>query len=88
MKGLNTQRDNTATRIHHNCSAVFGLLDTNLVNPEERKSKFGCRISWAPNGSIDGPYSSVDINIIYKDYSGKYELSKIFFNPVLMGVSA
>jgi len=87
MKGLNTQRANTATRIRHNCSAVFGLLDTDLVDPEERKAKFRGRIGWVPNGSGGGTYSSVDVDIIHKDYSGKYELSKIFLNPVLMGVS-
>jgi hypothetical protein len=40
MKGLNTQRANTASRTRHNCSAVFGVLDTDLVNPEQRKAKF------------------------------------------------
>lgn len=72
MKGLNTQRANTATRIHHNCSAIFGLLDTDLVDPEERKAKFRGRIGWVPNGSSGGTYSSVDVDIIHKDYSGKY----------------
>ncbi|KAF8256892.1 hypothetical protein EI94DRAFT_1832535 [Lactarius quietus] len=86
MKGLNTQRANTATRIRHNCSAVFGVLDTNLVNAEHRRAKFRGRIGWVPNGSGGGTYSSVDVEIIHKDYSGKYELSKIFLNPVLMGI--
>ena len=88
MKGLNAQRANSASRIRHNCSAVFGVLDTDLVNPEQRKVKFRDRIGWVPNGSGSGTYSSVDVSIIHKDYSGKYELSKIFLNPVLMGVCA
>ena len=87
MKGLNTQHANTATCIHHNCSAVFGLLDTDLVDPKEHKAKFcGC-IGWVPNRSSGGTYSSVNVDIIHKDYLEKYELSKIFLNPVLMGVS-
>jgi hypothetical protein len=88
MKGLNTQRANTASRIRHNCSAVFGVLDIDLVNPEQRrKANFRGRIGWVPNGT-SGTYSSVDVDIIHKDYSGKYELSKIFLNPILMGVRA
>jgi hypothetical protein len=51
MKGLNTQRANTATRTCHNCSAVFGLPNTDLVEPEERKAKFRGRSGWVPNGS-------------------------------------
>ena len=89
MKGVNTQRANTASRIRHNCSAVFGVLDIDLVNPEQRrKANFRGRIGWVPNGSGGGTYSSVDVDIIHKDYSGKYELSKIFLSPVLMGVRA
>jgi hypothetical protein len=88
MKGLNSQRANTASRIRHNCSAVFGILDTDLVDPEQRKAKFRGRIGWVPNETGGGTYSSVDVDIIHKDYSGKYELSKIFLSPVLMAVSA
>ena len=89
MKGFNSQRSNTASRIRHNCSAVFGVLDTDLVNSEQRrKANFRDRIGWVPNGSGGGTYSSVNVDIIHKDYSGKYELSKIFLSSVLMGVHA
>jgi len=44
--------------------------------------------SLTPNESGGGTYSSVNIDIVCKDYSGKYELPKIFLNPVLTGVSA
>jgi hypothetical protein len=87
MKGLNTQRSNTASRIRHSCSAIFGILDTDLIDPEQRKNKFRGRIGWVPNNGGGGTYSSVDVDIIHKDYSGKYDLSKIFLNPVLMAVS-
>ena len=87
MKGLNAQRANTATRIRQSCSAIFGILDTDLVNPECRKAKFRDRIGWVSNGAGGGTYSSVDVEIIHKDYSGKYELSKIFLSPILMAVS-
>jgi hypothetical protein len=89
MKGLNTQRSNSASRIRHSCSAIFGILDTELIDPEQRKAKFRGRIGWVPNegGLGGGTYSSVDVEIIHKDYSGKYELSKIFLSPVLMAVS-
>ncbi|KAH9955793.1 hypothetical protein BGW80DRAFT_1188197, partial [Lactifluus volemus] len=84
MKSLNSQRANTASRIRHNCSAVFGILDTDLVDPEQRKARFRGRIGWVPNKTGGGTYSSVDVDIIHKDYLGKYDLSKIFLSPVLM----
>ena len=87
MKGLSSQRANTASRIRHSCSAVFGVLDIDLVNPDERRVKFRGRIGWVPNGSGGGTYSSVDVDILHRDYPGKYELSKIFLNSILMGVS-
>jgi hypothetical protein len=87
MRGLSSQRANTATRLRHSCSAIFGILDTDLVDPELRKAKFRDRIGWVSNGNGGGTYSSVDVEIIHKDYSGKYELSKIFLSPVLMAVS-
>jgi hypothetical protein len=88
MKGLSTQRANTTSRIRHNCSAVFGILDTDLVDPEQRKAKFRGRIGWVPNGIGGGTYSSVDVDIIHKNYSGKYELSKIFLSPLSLRFSS
>ena len=87
MRGLNVQRSNTSSRLRHHCSAIFGVLATDLVDPAVRKAKFRDRIGWVPNENGGGKYSSVDVDIIHKDYSGNYELSKIFLNPILMAVS-
>ncbi|KDR66865.1 hypothetical protein GALMADRAFT_216749 [Galerina marginata CBS 339.88] len=46
IKGLNSRRAKTASRNRHNCSAVFGILDVDLVDPEQRKAEFRGRIGW------------------------------------------
>jgi hypothetical protein len=87
MEGLSTQCSNTASHIRHNCSAIFRILNTNLIDPEQQKAKFCGHIGWVPNEGRGSTYSSVDIDIIHKNYSSKYELSKIFLSLVLIVVS-
>ena len=86
MKGLNIQRSNTSNRLRHHCSSIFGS-PADMADPAQRKAKFRDRIGWVPNESGGGKYSSVDVEIIHKDYSGNFDLSKIFLNPILMAVS-
>ena len=57
------------------------------MNAEVRKAKFRDRIGWVVNDGGGGSYSTVDVEILHKDYSGEYSLSSIFLNPILMGVS-
>lgn len=84
MNGLNTQRYNTATRIRRNCASILGAAETDLLRPDTRKIKFREEIGWV---TASGVYSSVDVPILHKDWSGEYSLSSVFLNPKLMGVS-
>jgi hypothetical protein len=84
VNGLNTQRHNTANRIRHNCASILGACESDLLKPDVRMAKFREEIGWV---SETGVYSSVDVPILHKDWSGEYSLSSAFLNPKLMGVS-
>lgn len=86
MKGLKTERYNTASRIRNHCAAILQITEVDLLNAELRKAKFRDRIGWVNDGG-GGSYSTVDVEILHKDYAGEYSLSTIFLNPILMGVS-
>lgn len=87
LKGLKTERYNTASRIRNHCAAILQVNEVDLMSPELRKSKFREKIGWVDNGNGVGSYSTVDVEILHKNYSGEYNLASIFLNPILMGVS-
>ncbi len=87
MKGFKTERYNTASRIRNHCATIFQVPEVDLMNAEVRKAKFRDRIGWVDNGNGGGSYSTVDVEILHKNYGGEYSLSSIFLNPILMGVS-
>jgi len=87
LKGLKTERYNTASRIRNQCATILQVPEVELMNAEIRKTKFRDRIGWVPSDGGGGSYSTVDVEILHKGYSGEYSLSSIFLNPILMGVS-
>lgn len=87
LKGLKTERYNTASRIRNHCAAILQVPEVDLMDAEVRKIKFRDRIGWVNSESGGGSYSTVDVEILHKDYSGEYSLPSIFLNPILMGVS-
>lgn len=87
MKGLKTERYNTASRIRNHCAAILKVPEVDLMDAETRKIKFRDRIGWISNDGGGGSYSTVDVEILHKDYGGEYSLSSVFLNPALMGVS-
>lgn len=87
MNGVNAQRSNTATRVRRQCVSIFGVDDANIMRSEYRKEKFRGRIGWVTDGRGNGTYSSVDVEILHKNYSGEYNPSSAFLSPILMGVS-
>jgi hypothetical protein len=87
LKGLKTERYNTASRIRNHCAAILQVPEVDLMDAEVRKTKFRGRIGWVNSGGGGGSYSTVDVEILHKDYGGEYSLSSIFLNPILMGVS-
>ena len=84
MAGLNTQRHNTATRIRHSCASILGVSEADLLKSDVRRDKFREQIGWVSETRV---YSSVDVPILHEEWHGEYELSSVFLNPKLMGVS-
>jgi hypothetical protein len=87
MRGMNAQRSNTASRLRRHCAVLFGVSECDMLKADIRKEKFRERIGWVSNGQGAGSYSSVDVEILHKDYSGSYDIQTAFLNPILMRVS-
>lgn len=87
MKGMRAQRSNTATRLRRHCAALFGISDSDMLRTEVRKEKFRTHIGWVGNGPGLGSYSSVDVEILHKNYAGSYDIKTAFLNPILMWAS-
>lgn len=85
-KGMKTQRSNTATRLRRHSAVLFGVSESDMLKAEVRKEKFRGRIGWVENGHGVGSYSSVDVEILHKDYLGSYDIKTAFLNPILMWV--
>jgi hypothetical protein len=85
--GMNNQRSNTATRLRRHCTTIFGVEETSVIRAETRKEKFKTRIGWVTDARGNGSYSSVDVELLHKNYSGEYNPSTVFLSPILMGVS-
>lgn len=81
---MKAQRSNTATRLRHHCAALFGVSESNMLQSDIRREKFRGRIGWVDNGQGAGSYSSVDVEILHKNYSGSYDMETAFLNPILM----
>lgn len=84
---MNAQRSNTATRLRRHCAALFSVSESDMLKADIRREKFRGRIGWVDNGNGVGSYSSVDVEILHKDYSGSYDIKTAFLNPDLKWVS-
>ncbi|KAJ3488400.1 hypothetical protein NLJ89_g11619 [Agrocybe chaxingu] len=71
-RGVNAQCYNSAARVRHGCASILGVSDNDLLNAPERLEKFKHLIGWVPNGRGGGSYSTVDVAILHKNYSGLF----------------
>ena len=58
-----------------------------MLRADVRKERFRARIGWVENGVGSGSYSTMDVEILHKDYAGSYNFKTAFLNPILMWVS-
>ena len=84
---MKAQRSNTATRLRRHCAALFGVSESDMLQADIRREKFRGRIGWVGNDQGAGSYSSVDVEILHKGYSGSFDMETAFLNPILMWVS-
>ena len=80
------QHSNTASRLRRHCAMLFGVSDNDMLHTETRREKFCSRIGWVLNENGHGSYSSADVEILHKNYSGSYNINTVFLNPILMRV--
>jgi len=66
---------------------LFGVSESDMLRAILQKEKFRERIGWVVNDQGYGSYSSVDVEVLHKDYSGSYNIKTAFLNPILMWVS-
>lgn len=83
---MKAQRSNTATRLRRHCAVLFGASEHDMLRSGARKEKFRDRIGWKMNNQSVGSYSTVDVEILHKDYTGSFDVQTIFRNPILMWV--
>jgi hypothetical protein len=65
---------------------LFGVSENVMLYANTRKEKFREQIGWVNDDQGSGSYSSVDVEILHKDYSGSYDIKTAFRNPILMWV--
>ncbi|KAF9014880.1 hypothetical protein BDQ17DRAFT_1229965 [Cyathus striatus] len=86
VKGMKVQCSNTSTHLHHQCTALFNVAASELLLPDTRQEQFRERIGWVYDSHGSRSYSSVDVEILHKDYKGSFDYDMIFLNPILMRV--
>ncbi|KAF8994668.1 hypothetical protein BDQ17DRAFT_1251509, partial [Cyathus striatus] len=87
VKGMKSQCSNTSSRLRRQCAALFDIeSESDLLDADLRREKFKERIGWVDSGHGRGSYSSVDVEILHKDYKGVFDYDTIFRNPILMWV--
>lgn len=82
---MGTQRSNTSHRIRKIAGpAIFDCTSSDLATSAKRKELFQQRIGWVED---KGHYTALEVDILHKDYKGRFDLETIFLNPILMRVS-
>ena len=88
MKGMKAQHSNTATRLCYHCDVLFGVSESDMLKADICREKLRGHIGWVDNGQGGGSYSSVNVEILHKNYSGSYDFETAFLNLILMWVSS
>ncbi|KAF8142216.1 hypothetical protein K438DRAFT_1450785, partial [Mycena galopus ATCC 62051] len=85
MDGVTSQRSNTSTRLRKAAgAAIFDCKSTDLLSTSVRLKKFRDEIGWYVEEGSSGGYSSLDVPILHRNWTGKYDIKTCFLNPVLM----
>ncbi|KAJ7097356.1 hypothetical protein C8R44DRAFT_535106, partial [Mycena epipterygia] len=86
---LTSQRSNTSSRIRRVAGAdIFECSKVDLLLPDVRLEKFREQIGWYIEEGTSGGYSSLDVPILHKDWSGEYNIKTCFLHPCLMRLYA
>jgi hypothetical protein len=82
-----TQRSNTSTRVRKQAGpSIFGCTAADLKSSQERYEKFKERIGWVVRQDGSKGYETWAVEILHKNYNGRFDINCVFLNPVLMKV--
>ena len=85
---MGTQRSNTSTRIRKIAGhAIFQCPGSDLISSTKRAELFRNKIGWVDDGNGKGHYDPLSVEVLHKDYHGRFDVDTIFLNPILMRVS-
>jgi hypothetical protein len=83
-----TQRSNTSTRVRKQAGhSIFDVKAEELSDPQMRYDKFWEKIGWIMRENGTKFYETWAVEILHKDYSGSFDINRVFLNPELMRVS-
>lgn len=89
MKGVSSQRPNSSSRNRRVAGDdIFACEKVDLSFSDVRLEKFREQIGWYVEEGTSGAYSSLDVSILHKDWSGEYGIATCFLTPCLMWVRA
>ncbi|KAJ6496943.1 hypothetical protein DFH09DRAFT_1336945 [Mycena vulgaris] len=85
MERVTSHRSNTSSRLRRVAGAdIFECSKVDLLLPDVRLEKFQVQIGWYTEDGTSGAYSTLDVPILHKDWSGEYDIKTRFLHPCLM----
>ncbi|EGO22543.1 hypothetical protein SERLADRAFT_410013 [Serpula lacrymans var. lacrymans S7.9] len=77
------QRSNGASRLCACGNTIFDCSAADLKTSEARRNKFLNKIGWRMNSKGHSAFSLWNVEVLHADYSGKFDVNKVFLNPLL-----
>ncbi|EGO29425.1 hypothetical protein SERLADRAFT_433404 [Serpula lacrymans var. lacrymans S7.9] len=81
--GMQAQRSNGASRLRACGNTIFDCSVADLKTSEARRNKFLNKIGWRMNSKGHSAFSLWNVEVLHADYSGKFDVNKVFLNPLL-----
>ncbi|EGN93512.1 hypothetical protein SERLA73DRAFT_78800 [Serpula lacrymans var. lacrymans S7.3] len=80
---MQAQRSNGASRLRACGNTIFDCSAADLKTSEARQNKFLNKIGWRMNSKGHSAFSLWNVEVLHADYSGKFDVNKVFLNPLL-----
>ncbi|KAJ7744403.1 hypothetical protein B0H16DRAFT_1463279 [Mycena metata] len=89
--GMSDQRSTMSHRIRRAAGPdIFGCTSQQLLTSASRAENFHKRIGWVPDpeNATGGKYDPWIVEILHKDYEGKFDRDTVFLSPTLQYIFA
>ncbi|KAJ7143961.1 hypothetical protein C8R44DRAFT_601429 [Mycena epipterygia] len=84
--GMGEQHSNISTRVRRAAGPdIFDCTSNDLLTSKSRSDKFRRQIGWIPDdeASEDGKYDPWVVDLLHRDFRGKFDLDTVFLSPKL-----